>query len=170
MRYMTDPNELEKLIDLVKSFDQAMFVTRAKTGELRSRPMQIVATKPDGSMVFVTGLHTEKVDEIRGDHDVNVAMQDGKRFVSISGKATVDNDRDRIGLYHDKSWDIWFPEGKDDPNIALIDLAPEMAEYWDGSGWNQAKYAIAAARALLSDEKIDSEAMEHQTIPLKGAR
>ncbi|QDV06082.1 Pyridoxamine 5'-phosphate oxidase [Planctomycetes bacterium Poly30] len=157
----------EKLVDLLKSFDEAMLVTRASDGELRSRPMRIVATKPSGEMVFVTGLDQVKVDEILAEPQVNVACHDGKRSVSVSAKATVSNDRERIGLYHDKSWDLWFPEGVNDPNIALIDVHPSTAEYWDGSGLNRLKFAAAAAGALMRGEAMDPDSTEHGTVKMK---
>lgn len=157
----------ENLVELLKSFDEAMLVTRSHTGELRSRPMRIVATKPSGSLVFVTGLDQVKVDEIEADPQVNVACHDGKRSVSVSGKATISTDLDRIGLYHDKSWDLWFPGGVNDPNIALIDVDPSMAEYWDGSGLNRLKYAVAAARAVVNDEAMDPSSTDHETVNLK---
>lgn len=28
----------------------------------------------------------------------------------------------------------WFPEGKDDPNIALLKVDVDQAEYWDAPG------------------------------------
>ena len=163
---MTKSTDLENLIDIVKTFDNAMLVTRSERGELRSRPMHIVATKPTGSLVFVTSKEDAKVEEVRSAEQVNVTLQDGQRFVSISGTASTDADRKRIGLYYDKAWQIWLPEGINDPNILLIDVAATTAEYWDGSGMNRVKYAISAARALLNEEKIDDAATEHATVRL----
>lgn len=162
--------EMDKVRDIVSSFERAMLVTRTPAGELRSRPMQIVAQQHGGTLVFVTHKDDAKVSELEAEPRVNVALQDGARFVSVSGEATVDTDRERIGLHFQKAWTVWFPDGLDDPNIALIDVHPTTVEYWDGSGLNKLRYMVAAARAVMNEEAIDPGAMEHDTVEVRRGR
>ena len=47
---------------------------------------------------------------------------------------------------------VYFPEGKDDPNLCLAVLHPEEVEYWDMTGPKGIRYLFEAAKALLSGE------------------
>ena len=109
----------------------------------------------------------EKADEIAADARCCVTLQDGRRFVSITGEAALDQSEDRIGLYYEKSWEMWFPEGESDPTIALIDIEPEAAEYWDGSGWNRVRFAIDTAKAAMGDEAIKGDSIDHASLRMK---
>lgn len=165
-----DPSseQMAKVREVVSEFDHAMLVTHAKDGDLRSRPMRLVAQQHGGKLILVSDVEADKIDEIQADGRVNVTMQKGKLFVSVTGTARIDDDRDRISHYYDSSWRVWFPEGPSDPRIALIDVEAEVIEYWDGSGLEQLKFMAAAARALLNEEKIDEGVLDHDTVQVKG--
>jgi hypothetical protein len=54
----------------------------------------------------------------------------------------------------------WFPDGKDDPQIALIRVHPEKGEYWDSPSativnlYGYAKAALTGSSPMeLSDTK-----------------
>ena len=49
---------------------------------------------------------------------------------------------------------MWFPEGKDDPDLCLIEFHPSEGEYWDERGALGAKFIVDAAKAYLSGEEI----------------
>lgn len=161
-------DEMARLGEIVDDFEHAMLVTRSEEGELRARPMRIVAQRPGGTVVFVTHRADEKVDEIASSPEVSVTLQDGKRFVSLSGTASVDDDRDRIGRFFDASWEPWFPGGARDPDIRLIDVTPTHAEYWDGSGLERLTFLFAAAKAVAKGESLTTDVTEHAKLEIVG--
>ena len=71
--------------------------------------------------------------EIERDHHVNVsyARPEDQRYVSLSGTARLVRDREKIKELWNPALKAWFPQGMDDPEIALIKVRVEQAEYWD---------------------------------------
>ena len=104
-------------------------------------------------MWFLTERHSGKLEEIAGDNHVNVAMQSERKFVSISGIASVVEDRAKVGELWNEAWRVWFPGGKDDPTLVLLKVEGDAGEYWDNSGSSGVKYLIEAGKAYLSGTK-----------------
>lgn len=149
------PTTHEKLQDLLYDFSAAMLVTRAADGRLRSRPMQVAQVEADGVIWFMTERHSGKMEELAADSHVNVAMQNDRKFVSISGAATPVDDRRKVAELWNEAWKTWFPGGKDDPGLILLKIDGQCGEYWDNSGASGIKYLIEAGRAYLAGEKPD---------------
>jgi general stress protein 26 len=89
----------------------------------------------DGALWFFTSCETEKVREINADHHVNIAYSDPEndRYVSITGMARVVRDREKMQKLWSPVLRIWFPRGLDEPDIALLRVEVDRAEYWDPS-------------------------------------
>ncbi len=125
--------QIEKLNDLIKDINTAMFVTAQPDGTLRSRPMATQGVDADGHLWFFTSTASGKVHEIQDDQHVNMAYAnpDDNRYVSVSGTARIVRDRTKIEELWNPLLKAWFPRGKDDPSIALIKVTITSAEYWD---------------------------------------
>ena len=67
-----------------------------------------------------------------------------QKYVSISGQAQISNDREMIR----KLWSIpaqaWW-QNAEDPNIRVITVTPEEAEWWDSPGTVVSYISMAAA-------------------------
>jgi general stress protein 26 len=144
-----------KLHDLLKDFGVAMLVTRTTEGQLRARPMAVADVQADGTLWLMTDRHSGKMDEIARDSHVNVTMQSSMKFVSLSGTATAVDDRRKVAELWKESWKIWFPRGKDDPNLVLVQIRGDAGEYWDNSGISGIKYLIEAGKAYLNGTRPD---------------
>ena len=123
---------IDKLRDLIQDVETAMLTT-IDGGALRSRPMVTQQTEFDGDLWFFTSSETHKVDEIMKDNRVNVsyASPDDNTYVSVSGRTEFSTDRDKIAELWNPVNRAWFPEGQDDPNLILLKVKVEQAEYWD---------------------------------------
>ena len=62
------------LIELIKDFDNAMLVTRAEDGGLRSRPLAIAEMQDSGLLYFATSVESGKAHEVEADPNVNVSL------------------------------------------------------------------------------------------------
>ena len=127
-------DDLEKLRELVKEIDFCMLTTVDETGDLRSRPMSSNGDiDPDGDIWFFTSASSHKVSEIEKLPKVNVSFADpdNQHYISISGTAQLVRDRNKIEELWRPEFKMWFPEGTDDPDIALLRISLEKAEYWD---------------------------------------
>lgn len=131
-------NQIQKLQDLIKDIEYGMLTTM-DNGCLRSRPMAINGQiDADGSLWFFTDVTSHKVTEVEHQHQVNVsfAAPDKQRYVSLSGTATVIRDRTKMQELWRPELKAWFPKELDEPNIALLKVSAETAEYWDApAGW-----------------------------------
>ena len=124
---------IKKLRELIKDIKFAMLTTAGDDGSLRSRPMATQQTEFDGDLWFFTNASAPKVDEIRHDQHVNVSFSspEDHRYVSVSGKAQIVRDRKKAEELWNPFYKAWFPEGLDDPDLALLKVPVEKAEYWD---------------------------------------
>lgn len=125
--------EVRKLRKLIKNTRIAMFATVASDGRLRSRPMANLKGGFDGDLWFVSRSNAPKTEEIRDNQHVNVAYvdTDDERFVSISGLASLVRDPAKVQELWSRRLRAWFPEGKNDPELALIRVRIDRAEVWD---------------------------------------
>jgi general stress protein 26 len=87
----------------------------------------------DGDLWFVTRSTAPKTEEIRENQHVNVAYSDQEddRYVSISGLASLVRDAGKVQELWNKRLRAWFPDGKKDPELALIRVRIDRAEVWD---------------------------------------
>lgn len=155
-----DPNtkeNLEKLVDLIKDIKVAMMTTMDDDGCLRSRPMRTMQTNPDGDLWFFTGYESEKSHELAQDAHVNLsyAKPDDELYVSVSGKATLTRDKHKIEELWNPFLTTWFPQGKDDPNVALIKVTIDKAEYWDSPS-SAVVHLYGVVKAALTGERPDA--------------
>jgi general stress protein 26 len=149
--YMTEAEKRAHLREVMADFDTAMLVTRGEGGP-RARPLAIARTadgEPEGVLYFPTSISSPKVQEIADDPLVCVTMQNQRRFVSVSGTAQIKRDRRLVSSLWSDAWKVWFPEGKDDPNLCLVAVIPNAAEYWDQTGAQGLAYLFTAAKSLM---------------------
>ncbi|HEX8472650.1 MAG TPA: pyridoxamine 5'-phosphate oxidase family protein [Pyrinomonadaceae bacterium] len=124
---------IRKLGEMIQGIEFAMLTTVEDDGTLRSRPMATQQVEFDGDIYFFTRASSPKVDEVEQEHNVNVAYSNPEqhRYVSVSGKARLVRDRRKIEELWKPSLKAWFPDGLEDPDIALLKVEVEKAEYWD---------------------------------------
>ncbi len=146
---------IKRLNDLIKEVEIAMLTTIDK-GALRSRPMATQQTEFDGDLWFFTSSETHKTDEIEKDNRVNVsyALPSDNTYISVSGKAEIVKDRAKIEELWNPIYKAWFPDGLDDPNIILLKIEVEQAEYWDSSS-STVVQIYGFLKALATGERAD---------------
>jgi general stress protein 26 len=124
-----------KLRGLIKGIDIAMLTTvDTSDGTLHSRPMSTNGeVEFDGDLWFFTRASSHKVEEIERSPQVNASFSqpDKQNYVSMSGTANLVTDRDKMKELWKPHLKAWFPEGTDDPDMALLKVSVEKAEYWD---------------------------------------
>lgn len=156
---------IEKLAELIEAIDFTMMTTVDDDGTLRSRPMSTQKTPFDGTLWFFTDADAPKVDEINDTHEVNLAYSDPKnhRYVSVSGKAQLVRDLEKKRELWEPSHKIWFPNGPEDPNVALLKVTVGKAEYWD-SGSNAVGRLIDYAKAFITGDEGEMGENEKLTL------
>ena len=143
-------SEFQKLGELIKDIRIAMVTTVQADGTLHTRPLASLKYENDGQLWFFTNIDSAKVDEVLNDVRTSAAFADtGKdAYVAVSGTADIVNDRHRIHELWTPFAKPWFPDGPDSPNLALLRVHVEQAEYWTSPG--KAAYLMAVATAAIT--------------------
>lgn len=145
----TNQDDNGKVWDLAEKIGFCMLTTQAGM-DLKARPMSAYAERIDNAFYFLTDVASHKDDEVSRHPNVCLAFADskGQKYVSISGTAEVQNDREKIR-------DLWATPAKawwdnaDDPSIRILKVTPSSAEYWDSPG-TVLSYIKMAAAAVTS--------------------
>lgn len=167
MENAAERNErIKKLAELITDIDFAMLTTIEPDGSLRSRPMSTQQREFDGDLWFFTKADTPKVDEIEREQNVCVAYArpDKQHYVSVSGKARLVRDRAKIEELWNPAYKAWFPDGLDDPQLALLKVSAEKAEYWDGQT-SAIAHLVGLAKAAVTGRSYDMG--ENEKVDLK---
>jgi general stress protein 26 len=151
-------DHVERIWELAKRIGIAMFVTWDGK-EQRARPLAATVEKDEGAIYFLTDVNGEKDQQIAEFPHVSVSFADHKhsKFVALSGKATVSNDRAKIK-------DLWTPFAKawwdspEDPAIRVIKVVPQDAELWDSPGRIVTTISMLAAAVTGRSPKIGENA------------
>ena len=147
----------ERFYKILKNFDSGMLTTRALDGELRARPMAMAEVEDDADLWFATGIDSGKIDEIQADPRVAVTFQSDRSWASVTGTGQIVRDRAKIDELWSEAWEVWFPDGKDDPDLVLLRVAVSEGEYWDQSGAKGLKFLAKAAAAYVTDSELQGE-------------
>ena len=157
---------IRKLAEMIKGIEFAMLTTAEPDGSLRSRPMATQKAEFDGDLYFFTYGSSPKAHEIEHDRHVNVsyANPDKQRYVSVSGRARITRDRARMEELWTPELKAWFPQGLDEPDIALLQVSVEKAEYWDSPS-SLVAHAISFVKAMVTGQP--AQPGDHEKIDLK---
>lgn len=159
----TREQDTEHLAKMMEKIDIAMLTTVGEQGRLVSRPLSTQCASFDGERVwFMTSADTPKVAEIAAHPAVNVAYasSDANTYLSVSGNARVVRDQALIDEFWNDAMKAFFPDGKDDPDLVLIEVAVDTVEYWDGPG----SWIGKAASFVVARVTGDAEAMGENRI------
>lgn len=140
-----DNSDTRHVWKLMEKIGFAMLVT-TDGSKLRSRPMSARVAPDENQIYFLTDAREQKDDEIARNPSVNVAFADsrGQNYVSVTGHAAVSNDQAKIKELFTTEAKAWW-DSADDPNIRVLKITPDDAEYWDSPGTVVSYVKMAAA-------------------------
>ncbi|QLY25753.1 pyridoxamine 5'-phosphate oxidase family protein [Bdellovibrio sp. KM01] len=125
--------EIKKLGDLIRDIKIAMLVTVSGGNSLHSAPLMTQEVDFDGSLWFIISKASQKASDIHNENRVNVIYSGHSKYISVTGVAElVDNQPDKVRELWSKAYEVWFPQGPNDPNVQLLRIDIEKAEYWEG--------------------------------------
>ncbi|MGJ4940864.1 pyridoxamine 5'-phosphate oxidase family protein [Bradyrhizobium sp. HKCCYLS1011] len=140
-----DARDQDRVWDLMKKIGFAMLITR--DGEkMRARPMAAYIGRDENTVYFLTDARRHKDEEIARDPHVNLSFADAgsQKYVSLTGTATISNDRAKIKELFSTPAKAWW-DSADDPNIRVLKITPDDAEFWDSPGTVVSYVKMAAA-------------------------
>jgi general stress protein 26 len=168
---MTEHTEqLETVRSIMKGVRTAMLTTVAADGTLHAHPMTTQETEFDGDAWFVMGATSETAVNARERPRVNVAYAGDSGWVSLAGTAELSSDPARKKELWNRFVEAWFPGGQDDPDVQVMRVRAESAQYWDSPG----KVSMVVSMLTSSVTKNPPRTGESETVDLtstqEGAR
>jgi general stress protein 26 len=124
--------ELTHLGELIGDIEIAMLATLEEDGMLRSRPLQTLQMDSEGALWFMTTISSPKIGEMDAHRRVNLSYcrPDRQTFVSVSGVTQILRDPQKAHELWRSELKSWLPR-VDDPEVVLLKVTVEAAEYWD---------------------------------------
>lgn len=154
---MTQESDYEKLREMIKDIDLCMLTTVDESDDLHSRPMSLNGDVDEqGNLWFFTSSNSHKANEIERTPNVNVSFidTDQQHYVSISGDAELVRDKQKIKELWKPVLKAWFPDGPDQPDVALLKVKVKKAEYWDTPSSTIAQ-AISFVSAIFTGKQVE---------------
>lgn len=124
----------EDIIENLNSIGTCMFTTVDASNRLVSRPMAVTHIDDDHRLWFFSSAGSEKVEDILGEGNVNLAFVADKTWISVAGTAQVVTDEQKKTELETMGAQAYFSEGAEDSEAVLLCVAPENAHYWEGPG------------------------------------
>jgi general stress protein 26 len=146
---------IRKLAALIGEIRVAMLTTVTEEGALWSRPITTQRARFDGDLWLITKLQSPKAREVRQHRQVSLSYVQPEEniYVSVSGTAELVLDPKKVEELWDSSYRAWFPGGPSDPDLALIRVSVERAEYWDAPALT---WPFVAGFVVLAPEQRDN--------------
>ena len=132
-------SDVDRVWELMERISVCMLTTH--DGErIRSRPMAAFVRRNEEAIYFLTDARHHKDEEVRGNPNVGLAF---------AGHAAVSRETGKIKDLWGVAAKAWW-DSPDDPNIRLLRVTPNDAEFWDGPGKIVGTIKMVAAAATNS--------------------
>jgi general stress protein 26 len=165
-----DESFQHSLWELIKDIRFAMLSHRHTDGSMHAHPLttQNRSLHPNEPLYFFVSKKTELGQRLRADGNVCVSYADPNKdvYVSISGQAKISEElavKQRLFNALNKAW---FPGGADDPNLELVEITIQHAEYWNVKE-GKTMQLLKMARAAVSGHP--PEIGEHRELRVKAS-
>lgn len=150
---MTDDTlALEDVVDTLRDADLVMLTTALPDGKLLSHPLSIQGVTDDAEVWFFVGLHGGQADALRSGPQVNLSISQAGSWLSVAGRAEFVEDRAQVEQLWTEQAAAYFPGGPHDPDLGLLRVSGESAQFWGLPGGKVAGLA-QILRAKVAGER-----------------
>lgn len=160
MSETTHQDAVKKVAGIIRDVKFGMLTTVTSEGHLHSRPMTTQQTEFDGDVWFIGDKRSEAVQDMQARPQVNVSYShpDRGEYVSLNGAATLPDDPAKLDELWNDAYKEYFEGGRADPNIQLIKIDANGAEFWESDGRVRSLFQLA--RNLVGGKQNDRGANE----------
>ena len=149
-------NDERTVDELLDGLPICMFTTITDEGSMRSVPMARQETDLDPQQLwFITARDTEHTQDVRDRPHVTLSFSSSDTWVSLTGRAEVVDDVDKLRELWTTFAEAWLPEGPEGENSTLLRVTVDRAEYWDTPGGKVAS-VISLVKTKLTGDTYDA--------------
>ena len=150
--------------DVIKDVRVAMLTTVGEGGRLMSRPM--ATQEPfDGSAWFFVRSGSPVVTEVGANPEVGLTYAAKSSWLSLRGAGSVSADQGKKDELWNDWVEAWFPDGRTNPEIVLLEVACETGEVWDSPG-GQAGQLLKMLKARVTGTSADDGGQNQESLDL----
>ena len=148
--------DAERVWKLIGDIGTCMLATH-EAGIIRARPMAARPRDSENAVYFLTSARGDKDEEIEADSNVSLMFIEGGKYLVVTGRARVLNDRALIADLWTSADAAWWHDAQD-PDIRAIEVTLADAQFWEGPhGVLGATAAVLTAMAgggpILGDQR-----------------
>src|SRR5690606_37542209 len=132
VNYKKNKQGFQKIRSLINEPKTVMLATRLHKAPFAVCPMTLLQMDEQGDLWFFTSKESEHFTNIAHDNRVQILYTDeqNQTYLSIFGNATHIVDQNKVEELWNPMLKNWF-DGKQDSNLALLNVNMEKACYWD---------------------------------------
>jgi general stress protein 26 len=147
---------VKKLKSLVNATPTCMFGSGLKEMPPHLCPMHVQEVDEAGDLWFFSGADSTHNKQVATDPQVQLVFCNPSsiEYLFIYGSTTISKDRTKVDELWSKMAEAWFPEGKNDPNLTLLQVRPSQAHYWDTENGKLIAFAKMLTSAAIG-KKLD---------------
>ena len=142
----------QDVAERLRRADLAMLTTTLPDGTLLSHPMSIQGVSESVDVWFFLALDGGQAEALRGDPHVNLAVSEAGSWLSVAGRAAIVEDRAVIDELWNEQAREYFPDGKEDPNLGLLRVSGDSAQFWGLPGGKVAGVAQIVKAKVTGDQ------------------
>jgi general stress protein 26 len=137
-----------RAVEIAQDCRFCMVTSSGADGSLQARPMTPQQITDDlEAWFFISRASRHAVDLVQRP-SVNLSFEGSADWLSIAGRATLVDDRTLVREMWNPVVETWFPEGPDDPDLVLLRVDAESAEYWRAPGGRAAAFLSLGGSAV----------------------
>lgn len=149
-------NDYAEINSLIKDIRFVMVTFITEDGHLHSIPMTTQNSDFNGVIWFIGAKNSELVKNIPTNNQVNLGYSNisNNDYVSINGIAECVQDQEVLDQLWSPAYEAFFEQGKSDPNIQLVRVVCNGAQYWKGAGKLVTLFKLAKASISGETEQL----------------
>lgn len=149
---MAEDNNPERVWDLVEKIEFCMLAT-SDGKDIQSRPMTAHAERGENAIYFLLDRKDHANLDIFANCCLAFADTGDMNYVSVTGHGSVSDDRARIAELWSTPYKAFW-EGPEDPDIRVLKVTPQEAQYWKNGAGKLVNYAKMLT-AAVTDSRPD---------------
>jgi general stress protein 26 len=152
----TDSRARRRAVEIAQDSRFCMVTSTAADGALHARPMTPQQVTDDLEAWFFISGTSEQAADIAERPSVNLSFDGSSDWLSVAGTAMLVDDRRLLQEMWNPVVEAWFPAGPQDPDLRLLRVDAESAEYWKAPG-GRAASLLSFVKAKVAGEPLRGE-------------
>jgi general stress protein 26 len=160
-----DAGDASPLLSVLRTFRSGVVVATTDGARLVSTPVALADSSRDGRIWLLARPGAERLNALLT-RPVTVTLQAGEKYLAIAGSLRHVVSEAKLDEIWTESFRAWFPRGKQDLDLVLLQLRARQIEFWETGSLHPVRSWMNAARALLTPEEEAPETVDYGRITL----